>query len=239
MLNERKAQLGLASELKWQRISAPYAERYIDFINYFFDFVDDGTIKLRIMFRQNRFVPTGLSAEHKDNRYFILYYHFFKHAFGLQYCDIAPASVQLLLDEVPHNRTKLESFRRFIARLSSSPRFAERGISFAASDITEVDSKQHPILQGLDIVLGVVCSRLNDKHNKPEVKGQWRSKRALAKAAVFKATQQRVFKLYPNFNIGSSTGMARGHPDRWAHPYRHWDFLPNDRRPNPDYKPRR
>jgi hypothetical protein len=30
----------------------------------------------------------------------------------------------------------------------------------------------------------------------------------------------------PNFNIGITTGGSPA--DRWAHPYRHWAFVPRD-----------
>ncbi len=39
------------------------------------------------MFRQNAQVPQNLTREHEENEYFLLYYQFIKHAFGIDYCN--------------------------------------------------------------------------------------------------------------------------------------------------------
>lgn len=53
----------------------------------FFEFVKANKIKVRIMFRQNAQVPQNLTREHEENEYFLLYYQFIKHAFGIDYCN--------------------------------------------------------------------------------------------------------------------------------------------------------
>lgn len=39
------------------------------------------------MFRQNALVPQNLTREHEEKEYFLLYYQFIKHAFGIDYCN--------------------------------------------------------------------------------------------------------------------------------------------------------
>jgi len=42
-------------------------------------------------------------------------------------------------------------------------------------------------------------------------------------------------QLYPNFNIGISTGQSRpGWENRWTAPYRHWSFVPKEFKVDPD-----
>ncbi len=241
LLNEKKAELNLGNELKWERISTNYVEKYIAFLDDYFDLISDDAIKIRIMFTQNLRRPKGLTDEQIENQYFLLYYQFFKHAFGLQYCGLQedqPVSVALLLDEVPHNKTKLKRFRKYIASLYAYPPFQIRGVRFPPEDIAEIDSKQHVIAQGLDIILGGVCSRLNDKHTKPTVKGRHRSKKARAKELVYRHMQERIRQFYPYFNAGVSTGTKNGLSDRWEHRYRHWLFVPSDHEVDPNYRPK-
>lgn len=68
-------------EMKWQRITEPYKDKYVSFVNTVFDMVERGDMKFRIMFTQNRWVPL-LDDFQIDNEYFLLYHQFIKHAFG-------------------------------------------------------------------------------------------------------------------------------------------------------------
>lgn len=70
-------------------------------------------------------------------------------------------------------------------------------------------------------------SRLNERHTKPVPPAKRRSKRAKAKSAVYSRVKDRIWQLYPHFNVGISTGTPGGLTDRWSHPYRHWLFQPN------------
>ena len=215
-------------EMKWQRITEPYKEKYIEFVNAVFDVIDRGDMKIRIMFTQNRWVPY-LAEYQYENEYFLLYHQFIKHAFGLRYCtaDQGPASAAVLLDDVPHNAAKLHAFKSYLSSLSDYPIWKSAGFSIAYEDITDVNSKDHNILQALDVILGGIQSRLNEKHTKPVPPAKRRSKRARAKADVYGAIKARIFDLYPHFNVGISTGHAGGLTDRWTDPYRHWLFMPS------------
>ena len=231
ILNEKKDELNLFKELKWTYITENYCEKYINFIDSYFDLIERNKIKARIMFTHNRYVPKNLTDEHHENRYFILYYHLIKHAFGLSYCNpskIDKINVQLLLDDVPNNSEKFLEFKNYISNISRSQIFRDANVSINMEDIADVDSKNHVILQGLDIILGAMQFRLNDKHKEKPKGSHRRGKRTIAKEKVYKAINRRIQKIYPHFNVGISTGTRNGLSDRWKHAYRHWKFVPSD-----------
>jgi hypothetical protein len=214
-------------EMKWERVTEAYAEKYITFVNAIFDIVERGDIKIRIMFTQNRNTP-ALKDYQIGNDYFLLYYQFIKHAFGFQFSvpENSTASAAVLLDDIPHNAEKLHEFKEYLSSLSAFPVWSRCGFSIAYEDITDVNSKHHNILQALDVILGGIQSRLNEKHTKPHPPAKRRSKRARAKSLVYDAIRRRIVKIYPNFNVGVSTATSEGLEERFTHPYRHWLFVP-------------
>lgn len=85
VLGKRKVDLGLTSEVKWEKTDLKIVDRYERMVEAFFDEIALGRLFVRIMFTQNARVATGLTTEHYDESYFILYYQFLKHAFGLRH----------------------------------------------------------------------------------------------------------------------------------------------------------
>jgi hypothetical protein len=224
-----------SGEMKWERITAPYADKYIEFVHKVFDIVERGDMKVRIMFTQNRNQPV-LEDYQIGNDYFMLYYQFIKHAFGLQHAvpEGDTASAAVLLDDVHHSADKLHQFKSYLSSLSAFPKWARAGFSIAYEDIADVNSKDHNILQALDVILGGMQSRLNEKHTKPQAPLKRRGKRTKAKAKVYKAIKDRVWAIYPNFNVGVSTATAEGLHMRFEHRYRHWLFVPSNAEVDPD-----
>jgi hypothetical protein len=230
-LRECKAAQNLHKETKWTRITEHYERKYIALIDVFFDLVKAGKIKVRIMFTQNTVIAKNLTPQHVEEKYFILYYQFLKHAFGLSVSPIVDGGVNLRIypDQIPDNKERVEQFRGFLMGLASSPAFRERKIRIRREDIADVDSKQHEILQCLDIVLGAMSFRLNDKHLEKTAKGGTRrGNRTKAKGRVYRHILSRIQDIYPNFNIGRSTGQET-EDCKWSHPYRHWLFTPAER----------
>lgn len=230
-LNDKKLELNLGNELKWQKVSANYLSKYQEFIEYYFDFVASGRLKIRIMFTQNIHVPRGLTAEQRDDEYFILYYQFMKHAFGLRYCNpngLDTINLTLLMDQIPDTTEKTRIFKEHLSKIPERARLKEANIALPLDQISDVDSKNHVILQGLDIILGAMCFRLNNKHLEKPDGQRTRGKRTIAKEKLFKAISARIRQGYPNFNIGTSTGTKSGPADRWHQPYRHWVFKPRE-----------
>jgi hypothetical protein len=138
-------------------------------------------------------------------------------------------NLRIYPDQIPDNKERVEQFRGFLMGLSGSPAFRERKIRIRREDIADVDSKEHEILQCLDIVLGSMSFRLNDKHKEKTAKnGTRRGSRTKAKLRVYRHILSRIQDIYPNFNIGRSTGQEAD-DCRWTHPYRHWLFTPSER----------
>jgi hypothetical protein len=130
-------------EMKWEKIKEPYVEKYIIFVNAVFDIVERGDMKIRIMFTQNRNSPI-LDEYQIGNDYFLLYYQFIKHAFGLQHSVLenGSASAQLLFDDVPGNAEKFHQFKLNMSSLSTFPVWSRANFGIAYEDITDVDSKR-------------------------------------------------------------------------------------------------
>ncbi|MBL8545428.1 MAG: DUF3800 domain-containing protein [Hyphomonadaceae bacterium] len=223
----KKAALNLNGEIKWTKITENYADKYVEFVEFFFELVKAGRIKVRIMFRQNLNVRPAFEEDLVENEYFVLYYQFLKHAFGLRHWkgESNNARVSVYIDDPPQGADKFDAFRKYIASLSQFPVFRDARIVIPFEEIAKINSKQHGILQAVDIVLGAMNSRLNELHTKPVPPKRRRGKRARAKERVYAKIKDKIWEIYPNFNVGASTGRANGPTDAWDHPYRHWCFV--------------
>ena len=225
-LSDRKNELNLYREVKWQKVSGAYKQKYKDLMDTFFDHIADDRIKVRIMFTKNVHVP-NLTREQSRNQYHLLYYQFIKHAFGLGYSDAGePSHIRLNIDQMPRNREANAQFKGHVVALNQSRQFRDARIRIRHDQIAEISSHDHVVSQCLDVVLGAMVFRLNDKHKiKPEG-SRTRGKRTIAKESVYKHINARIREIYPNFNVGISTGIQGAIPNRWLHPYRHWLFVP-------------
>lgn len=222
-------QLNITEEIKWQKVDAFKLPAFQKLIDVFFELVQKDKIKVRIMFTHNVNKPLGLKQEHFNNEYFLLYYQFVKHHFGLPFANPSknPIHLRLYFDDLPDTYAKRAQFKEYIKGLEKTKPFINAKIKIRKEDIVEVNSKEHLPLQLLDVVLGAMQYRLNDLHKeKPEGKKQ-RGKRTIAKEKLYKYINNKIREIKPNFNIGISTGIDTIE-DRWNHPYRHWKFTPKD-----------
>jgi hypothetical protein len=94
--------------------------------------------------------------------------------------------------------------------------------------IAEVQLHDHVLLQCLDMVLGAMTFRLNDKHKEKPPGKHRRGKRTIAKERLYMHIRTRICQLYPNFDIGETTGKGGDWANVWIHPYRHWKFVPTE-----------
>jgi hypothetical protein len=159
--------LFLKNEIKWQRVTENYLGKYIAVMDALFDEVDANRVKLRIMFTSNQYIPLGLTSEQRQTAYHRLYYQFIKHAFGLSFCsrDLRPpVNVRVNLDQMPTNSEETAQFKAFVEGLNRNPDLARARVRFNSEQIAEVDSRDHVLLQCLDVVLGAMTFRLNNKH---------------------------------------------------------------------------
>lgn len=234
-LLKKKEQLNLFSEVKWTKVTEQYLNKYIDLINTFFSFISNNNIKVRIMFRQNAYVPKNLTKEQLENQYFLLYYQFIKHSFGLDYCndDFENNRIYLKLyfDRLPDTKYKCNIFKKHIFSLNHI--LNQNDIYIAEEDIVEIDSKKHVILQCLDIILGAINFKLNGL-DKVKIEGtNRRGKTTIAKEKLYKVILSNIREIYPNFNIGISTSDHGNEKNRWLDLYRHWNFKANNSEFNP------
>ncbi|WMW64489.1 DUF3800 domain-containing protein [Nitratidesulfovibrio liaohensis] len=229
ILRDKKNSLNFHNEVKWNRVTENYLEKYKDLISVFFSFMEQDMIKIRIMFTQNALVPNGLTKEQREQTFFILYYHFLKFAFGFTKVQHPENSkLKILFDWLPDKKEKNEAFKNFVYNIKT---FTEpHNLTILRDGIGEVDSKKHDILQCLDIVLGAMFFRLNNLHRAIPEGQRRRGRRTIAKESLYKHILHEIKKLYGgyNFNIGDSTGMLHGDYSAWSMPFRHWKFVPTN-----------
>ena len=138
------------------------------------------------------------------------------------------SNVRMYFDRFPDTKEKVVQFRSYIVSMQSAPEFRRAKISIDPQQIAEVKSHDHILLQCLDVVTGSMQFRLNDLH-KAKIPGKnRRGKRTIAKEKLYKHISDRIRAIYPNFNIGISTGTQGDVTKRWSHPYRHWCFRPKN-----------
>lgn len=229
-LNKKKLELNIKGEVKWSKVTENYLTKYMELMDTFFCYIKQNIVKVRVMFTQNCRVPVNLTRQQHEDTFFKLYYQFFKHIFGLQYCNDSNDEVFLkpYFDTLPDKKEKCNLFKEYVLRLQDSEQFKSAKITIRREDIAEVKSHDHVILQCMDVILGSMFFRLNNFHlEKPE--GNWkRGKRTIAKEKLYKHILRHIRELYPEFNIGVTTGVAGNNANRWLHPYRHWLFEPKE-----------
>jgi len=225
-----KKKLKIGAEIKWSKVSKSYLEKYKKFTNKILDLVAENKIKFRIMFMQNATVPVGLSADDKELEYYKLYYQFIKHAFGFQYIDSnEQIRLRIYLDKLPEMKERNKRFKSYISSLEKNPDFRRAGIKIPEDQIAEIDSKKHILLQSVDVILGAMAFRLNDKHKRKKPGSNRRGNRTIAKEKLYKFIRSKISEeIYKNINIGITTGIQGDITNRWKHPYRHWKFEPKN-----------
>lgn len=156
----------------------------------------------------------------------MLYYQFIKYAFGLPYAGVGELdALTLYLDEIPLRQAERDDFISHIRGLAKDHILKKMGLKIAEDGIIEVNSKQHLPLQFMDVILGAICFKLNEK-DKLKAEGENKvGKRTIMKLKLYKHINMRIRDIYPNFNIGVTTPI-RVNSDSWTQVYRHWSFIP-------------
>lgn len=225
-LNDCKQRLNLHGEVKWQKVTEPYLQKYCDLVDAFFDELQAGRAKVRIMFRQNARRPRGLTPPQVEQGFYILYYQFIKHAFGFAGMPehAEPVHLRLYFDQLPDTGEQVARFRGYILGLNASRESGAAKLSIRPEDFTEVRSHDHVLLQCVDVVLGAMAFRLNDMHRQKVPGTERRGSRTKAKEKLYDHIVGRIRGCHPRFNIGITTGGG----NVWAMPYRHWEFVPTE-----------
>lgn len=215
-------------EIKWQKVNDFNLGKYKKAVDFIFDLLSNELIKIRIFFHNNQYIATNLTREHRRKEYSMLYYQFIKHAFGLRYSNPTkePVFLRIMLDDMPLKGEDKNEFIRYIRGLNFDEGFKKANIHIRERDIGEVNSKEHLPLQMMDLILGAICFRLNNKHKVIDPQTGKRGKRTIAKDKLYKYINGKIRELKPGFNIGESTGI-NNIEDRWNYPYMHWSFKPS------------
>ncbi|MBN1040053.1 DUF3800 domain-containing protein [Clostridium botulinum] len=226
-LNSIKEETGLCGEIKWTNVSAQLLDKYIIFIDKYFDLIEENKIKIRIMFKQEYYKTIGLTDIQKKDEFYILYYQFCRLAFGLQYCNPNKDEIELKIffDRLPNKKEQNKRFKLYIQNLQNQDIFKDNNIKIPLENITDVNSKKHIILQGMDVILGAIKFKLNNEHKFIPEGSRRRGKKTIAKEKLYKHINSRINRIYPNFNIGMSTGMHSDKSRTWKDRYRHWKFI--------------
>ncbi len=222
--------MGFLKEIKWQRVTEMWLPGYMAMMSEFFTVLRDGDARMRVMFRDNRFVAQGLDDEQKNGSYFRLYYQFIKHSFGLTHLQPHPHGTRrrLFFDQFPDTRERVQPFKGYVAALPLAAEMRNARLVISEDHIIEVDSREHVLLQCADIVLGAMAFRLNDLHSEKPAGQRTRGKRTIAKDRLYRHILAEICKLKPSFNPKISTGCENYPEDRRSMPYRHWAFVPRD-----------
>lgn len=229
-LNAKKQELNLFGEIKWSKVTEEYLDKYKEMITTYFNFIKENKIKIRIMFKPTCFVCNNLSDNQIDNEYYLLYYQFVKLAFGFEYCNPKNEIVnfRFYFDKLPNTPNRNMTFINYIYGLNNLPMFTNNNLHVKSEDITEVISHNHVILQCMDIILGSINFKLNELNKIKDPITHKRGKKTKAKENLYKHILSNIRDIFPNFNIGISTGIKDNWANKWLHPYRHWKFIPND-----------
>ena len=219
-LNLARSTAGLTGEVKWSKTDAKCVARYEHIMSAFFNEISWGNIVARIMFTANCDIPVGLTQEHHNQRYFILYYQFLKHCFGLLH--MPPHTVRprlrIYLDEIGDTVEQVSRLRNFIRLLAAPPSH----FSIADSDISEVCSHHHLLMQCIDVVLGAMAFKLNDKNKEIPNGCTVRGKRTIAKDRLQKFIHKQISRVTGKvFKLGSE----RTRPALWTSCSSDWTHL--------------
>jgi hypothetical protein len=230
ILQAQANRLGLGAEIKWQKVSEGYLDRYVGMMDAFFDLVAADLVKIRVMFTRTGFHPV-LTPYHREHRYHLLYYQFLKYAFGLRYSnpDVDEVTLRLYLDRLPDSREKNLLFKQHLLRLQECAEYRSAWIGVPRDQIAEVESHEHLPMQCLDVVLGAMQFRLNEAHREDPESSAPRGKKTIAKSTLHDHICERIRQIHPDFAIDATTPRTGGSGDRWRHPYRHWLFTPRRR----------
>jgi len=224
-LSVTKTENNFHGEIKWQKVSANYFERYIKAVDVFFDLIEKGFVKFRIMFTNNNALPKRTSTFFQKNEFFLLYYQFIKNAFGLINSNEGRhnINIRVYFDRLPNSKEKGKPFKNYVRGLNKNKEFINAGIKIRKEDVVDVISHQHDMIQFLDIILGAMSFYLNEKHKEFSPNTNILGKKTIIKEKLCNHIIKRIRKIYPKFNINETTNIEQEN-DLWNDKYRHWCF---------------
>jgi len=151
----------------------------------------------------------------QDELYTKLYYTFIKRAFNLFYAQ-ENLNIKIFFDELPESLKISNKFKRLlISGIVQESKNYNTKVSIYKNNIFEVDSKKHPILQCVDVILGVIEFYLNS------TKEDQQTNRGKAKLQLFNHIYDNyIMKMCENFDFDISTGYFNTYR-AWQSSYKH------------------
>ena len=213
-LNKVKNKLNL-NEIKRQNASLQYLEKYKIFLNSFLDLVEDGKIKVRIMFSENSDLVQ--TQENKKDRYSKFYYLFIKHSFGLSCLRKEKTNLRLYFDRLPNNIGANAEFKQHIWGLQFTKHLKDK-IKIKKENIADIDSKEHPIIQAVDLITGIMEFYINDL----DVNNM--GNRSIAKLELYKLIYERINKIDKDYFIATNYFEYLDQKIAWHKKYLHCQF---------------
>lgn len=214
-------------EIKWQKVTEHTYESYVRIVDELFQLMKEGKARIRIFFRHNRNKVEDRARGSEDEEYTKLYYQFIKHSFGFEEAPNGSGNtIRLFIDEMPIPPDKKIEFVDYLYKLIRPVNYPSSGMRIVKSGIAEVDSKAHLPLQVMDLVLGSICFKLNNKNKRKNPETGKRGRRTIFKEKLYKHIQKKICELTGRkFNIGESTGLIGMYAEKWYYPYMHWKFV--------------
>ena len=214
-LDEIKNSLNL-NEIKRQNVSLQYLDKYKVFLNTFLDYVEQGKIKIRIVFSETQDLTQ--TQENKKYRYSKFYYIFIKHAFGLSKLPKTKTNLRLYFDQLPVNIGDNQEFKKHIWNLQYTKPLKDK-IRISKDNIVDIDSKKHPIIQGVDLITGIMDFYANDFDNSKPL-----GNRGTAKIELYKLIIDRINKINPNYFLNVDYFEYLDNKVAWKSKYLHCQF---------------
>lgn len=202
-------------ELKRTKITLANYKSYIGLLDLFFTFVKANTIRARVMFSKNDeldIIPSSL-----DETYCKFYYLFIRHAFSIYYAK-KDIQLRLAFDDLPETKESCQNLKEHLVNnLNSIQIVGGNRVLVAAQDIEEVNSKKHPILQCMDVIMGLVDFALNSTVE------ERKSNRGKARWEVWKYVEDQINTIHYPFNITATTQPLYSNRG-WKDPYKHFVY---------------
>ena len=185
LLNLYKISLGL-HEMKRIKITPHNANDYIKVLDLFFTFVKSGQIRVRVFYAPNSQLYNTRHSQ--DDLYCKFYYTFIKKAFSISSSN-ENMVLRLILDELPEAPTSRDHLKSSIIKyFSNLSKRNKTKVVIYKNRIQEADSKEHAILQCVDVITGVIEFYLNN----PEID----SNKGKAKLKIFNHIYNNYIKYF-------------------------------------------
>lgn len=232
-INKQKKELGL-HEVKRTKITEKNCDDYIKVMKTFFDFVSNGDVKIRVMFAPNNELQR--LKKYENHSYTKFYYTFIINAFGIFFAE-KNLNLRLILDDLPDTKGQCDIFKKCLInkiKHNKQDMVAKRpnvnDVVLSSHRISEVDSKDHPILQCVDVIVGLVEFALNQTEEEIQ-----KSKRAQARQKVLGYVLSRICQIHPDFNI--SQGIPKlFNKTAWDKKYMHIVYKSKPKKKNKKLK---